>query len=136
MTQSDTTSDYDRARARVEKKHKSRSMREHQAAATTAGILYITGTVAGVLSKVVVIPPVRDAGDPFAAGAQHSGAECCAPAANGSPASRTGGITTTLLRTPATVPVMYRIPAVVAAAWCSRILRDLCFFSTRALARS
>jgi Domain of unknown function (DUF4386) len=74
MTQSDTTSDYDRARARVEKKHKSRSMREHQAAATTAGILYITGTVAGVLSKVVFIAPVRDAGDPFAAGAQHSGA--------------------------------------------------------------
>ena len=49
-------------------------MREHKAAATTAGILYITGTVAGVLSKVVVMPPVRDAGDPFAAGAQRSGA--------------------------------------------------------------
>jgi hypothetical protein len=49
-------------------------MREHEAAATTAGILYITGTVAGVLSKVVAIAPVRDAGDPFAYGAQHSGA--------------------------------------------------------------
>jgi len=49
-------------------------MREHKAAATTAGILYITGTVAGLLSKAVVIAPVRDAGDPFAAGAQHSGA--------------------------------------------------------------
>ncbi|MHB1490805.1 MAG: DUF4386 domain-containing protein, partial [Cellulomonas sp.] len=48
-------------------------MREHRAAATTAGILYIAGTVAGVLS-VVVIAPVRDAGDPLAAGAQHSGA--------------------------------------------------------------
>jgi len=48
-------------------------MREHKAAATTAGILYITGTVAGILSKVVSAP-VRDAGDPFAAGAQHSGA--------------------------------------------------------------
>ena len=74
MTQSGTTSDYNRARARVEKKHKSRGMREHQAAATTAGILYITGTVAGVLSKGVLIAPVRDADDPFAASAQHSGA--------------------------------------------------------------
>ena len=48
-------------------------MREHEAAATTAGILYITGTVAGVLSKVVSAP-VRDAGDPLAAAAGHSGA--------------------------------------------------------------
>jgi hypothetical protein len=48
-------------------------MREHKAAATTAGILYITGDVAGVLSKVVS-GPVRDAGDPFAYGSQHSGA--------------------------------------------------------------
>ena len=48
-------------------------MREHKAAATTAGILYITGTVAGVLSKVVSAP-VRDAGDPLAAAAEHSGA--------------------------------------------------------------
>ena len=48
-------------------------MREHKAAATTAGILYITGDVAGVLSMVVGAP-VRDAGDPFAYGAQHSGA--------------------------------------------------------------
>jgi len=49
-------------------------MREHRAAATTAGILYIIGTVAGVLSKVVAIAPVSGAGDPLAAGAQHSGA--------------------------------------------------------------
>ena len=48
-------------------------MREHKAAATTAGVLYITGTVAGVLSKVVSAP-VRDAGDPLAAAAEHSGA--------------------------------------------------------------
>lgn len=48
--------------------------REHRAAATTAGILYIIGTVAGVLSKVVLIAPVRDASDPFAAAEQHSGA--------------------------------------------------------------
>jgi len=46
-------------------------MREHKAAATTAGILYITGTVAGVLS-LVLSAPVRDAGDPFAAAAEHS----------------------------------------------------------------
>jgi hypothetical protein len=39
-------------------------MREHRAAATTAGILYITGTVAGVLS-VVVSAPLRDARDPW-----------------------------------------------------------------------
>lgn len=48
-------------------------MREHRAAATTAGILYITGTVAGILSKVVVYSPVRDADDPFAYVAKHSG---------------------------------------------------------------
>jgi hypothetical protein len=48
-------------------------MREHKTAATAAGILYITGTVAGVLSKVVSAP-VRDAGDPLAAAAQHSDA--------------------------------------------------------------
>ena len=47
-------------------------IREHKAAATTAGILYITGTVAGVLS-LVLSAPVRDAGDPFAAAAEHSG---------------------------------------------------------------
>jgi Domain of unknown function (DUF4386) len=49
-----------------------RSAREHRAAATTAGILYIIGTVAGVLS-MVVIAPVSDARDPFAYGAEHSG---------------------------------------------------------------
>jgi hypothetical protein len=49
-------------------------MREHKSAARTAGILYITGTVAGVLTKVVVMPPVSEADDPFAASAQHSGA--------------------------------------------------------------
>jgi len=48
-------------------------MREHRAAATTAGILYITGTVAGVLS-MLVITPVRDANDPLAAATEHSGA--------------------------------------------------------------
>jgi hypothetical protein len=48
-------------------------MRQHKAAATTAGVLYITGTVAGVLSKLVSAP-VRDAGDPLAAAAEHSSA--------------------------------------------------------------
>jgi hypothetical protein len=48
-------------------------IREYRTAATTAGILYIVGTVAGVLSKVVVIAPVSDAHDPLAAAAQHSG---------------------------------------------------------------
>ncbi|CAN5295541.1 hypothetical protein BH11ACT1_BH11ACT1_02880 [soil metagenome] len=49
-------------------------MREHTSAARTAGILYITGTVAGVLTKVVVMPPVSEASDPLAASAQHTGA--------------------------------------------------------------
>ena len=48
-------------------------MREHRAAATTAGILYFTGTVAGVFS-VVVSAPVRDARDPLAYAVEHSGA--------------------------------------------------------------
>src|SRR6476619_1191743 len=47
--------------------------REHRAAATTAGILYFTGTVAGVLS-VVVSAPLRDARDPLAYAVEHSGA--------------------------------------------------------------
>lgn len=50
------------------------SMREHRAAATTAGILYITGTVAGILSKAVAYFPVRNADDPLAYAAKHSGA--------------------------------------------------------------
>jgi hypothetical protein len=49
-----------------------RAVREHKAAATTAGILYIIGTVAGVLS-VAVSAPIRDAADPLAYGAEHSG---------------------------------------------------------------
>ena len=48
-------------------------MREHKTAATTAGVLYITGTVAGILSKVVGTP-VSGASDPLAAASQHSGA--------------------------------------------------------------
>jgi hypothetical protein len=49
-------------------------VREHRAAATTAGILYIIGTVAGVLSKTVAYFPVHDADDPLAYVAEHSGA--------------------------------------------------------------
>lgn len=48
-------------------------LREHKAAATTAGVLYVTGTVAGILS-LAAIAPVRDASDPLAAAAEHSGA--------------------------------------------------------------
>ena len=48
-----------------------RSAREHKTAATTAGILYIIGTVAGVLSTVVSAP-ARDAGNPLAYAAEHS----------------------------------------------------------------
>lgn len=49
-------------------------MREHRVAATTAGILYITGTVAGVVSVAVVSAPVRDARDPLGYAMEHSGA--------------------------------------------------------------
>ena len=49
-------------------------VREHRAAATTAGILYITGTVAGILSKAVTYVPVHDADDPLAYAAKHPGA--------------------------------------------------------------
>lgn len=48
--------------------------REHRAAATAAGILYIVGTVAGVLSKVIAYLPLQDADDPLAYAAHHSGA--------------------------------------------------------------
>ena len=48
-------------------------VREHRAAATTAGILYIIGTVAGVLSKTLTYFPVHDADDPLAYAADHSG---------------------------------------------------------------
>jgi hypothetical protein len=46
-------------------------IREHRAAATTAGVLYIIGTVAGVLAKVLVQMPVRDAPDPLAYAGAH-----------------------------------------------------------------
>jgi hypothetical protein len=49
-------------------------MREHRAAAITAGILYIIGTVAGILSKAVTYFPVHGADDPLAYAADHSGA--------------------------------------------------------------
>lgn len=49
-----------------------RRVRRDRTAATTAGILYIAGTVAGVLS-VVVGGPVRDASNPLAAAAEHPG---------------------------------------------------------------
>jgi hypothetical protein len=61
-----------RSECREESAMSTKVIREHKAAATTAGILYITGTVAGVLS-LVLSAPVRDASDPFAAAAEHSG---------------------------------------------------------------
>jgi len=48
-------------------------VREHRAAATTAGALYVIGTVAGILSKAVTTFPVRNADDPLAYAADHSG---------------------------------------------------------------
>ena len=59
---------------RVQGNSRSRStVREHRAAATAAGILYIIGTVAGILSKVLTYFPVRNADDPLAYAAKHSG---------------------------------------------------------------
>lgn len=49
------------------------SVREHRAAATIAGILFIIGTVAGILSKAVTLFPVRNADDPLAYAADHPG---------------------------------------------------------------
>ena len=48
-------------------------MREHKMAAVTAGTLYITGTVAGLASRVVTAP-VRGESDVLAAAAKHAGA--------------------------------------------------------------
>ncbi|MBI4939248.1 MAG: DUF4386 domain-containing protein [Actinobacteria bacterium] len=48
-------------------------MREHKATAVTAGVLYIVGTVSGVLCKVLVQGPVRDADDPLGYAAEHRG---------------------------------------------------------------
>jgi Domain of unknown function (DUF4386) len=45
--------------------------REHRTAATTAGVLYIIGTVAGIFSKVITYFPVHD---PLAYAAEHSDA--------------------------------------------------------------
>lgn len=50
-----------------------RIVREHRAAATTAGILYIIGTATGILSKAVTYFPVHNADDPLAYAANHSG---------------------------------------------------------------
>jgi len=48
--------------------------REHRTAATTAGVLYIVGTVAGILSKAITYFPVHDADDPLAYATEHSDA--------------------------------------------------------------
>ena len=48
------------------------ALREHRWAATTAGVLYIVGTVAGLLSFAVT-SPVSDAADPLAAASAHQG---------------------------------------------------------------
>lgn len=59
---------------RVQGDSRSRStVREHRTAATTAGVLFIIGTAAGILSKVLTYFPVHNADDPLAYAADHSG---------------------------------------------------------------
>jgi hypothetical protein len=48
-------------------------VRECRATAIAAGILFMTGTVAGILVKFVAYYPMHAAGDPFAYAAEHSG---------------------------------------------------------------
>ena len=52
-------------------KHRPR-VREHRGAATTAGVLYIIGTVSGFLS-LAVSSPVGDSADPLASASTHQG---------------------------------------------------------------
>ena len=59
---------------RSELSESSHRVREHRAAATTAGILYIIGTVAGILSKTITYFPVHGADDPLGYAARHSDA--------------------------------------------------------------
>ena len=47
-------------------------MREHKTAAVTAGVLYIIGTVSGVLTKFWVQGPIQEADDPLAYAAAHA----------------------------------------------------------------
>jgi uncharacterized membrane protein (Fun14 family) len=48
-------------------------VREHRAAATAAGILYIIGTASGILSKTVTYFPVHNADDPLGYADAHPG---------------------------------------------------------------
>lgn len=48
-------------------------LRQHRGAAITAGVLYIVGTIAGILSKVV-LATVSDAADPVASASTHQSA--------------------------------------------------------------
>src|SRR5687768_5699866 len=87
------------------------SVREHRAAATTAGILFIIGTVAGILSKAVAAFPVHNADGPLGYAADHSGA-----VATGALLVLVMGLSLAL-RSVVLFPVLRRVDEVLAAGY-------------------
>ena len=86
------------------------SVREHRAAATTAGVLFIIGTVAGILSKALTYFPVHNADDPLAYAADHSGS-----VATGALLVLVMGLSLALLAV-VLFPVLRRVDEVLATA--------------------
>ena len=86
-------------------------MREHRATATSAGILFIIGTVAGVLSKAVTAFPVHNADDPLGYAAAHD-----ARVATGALLVLIMGLSLALLAV-VLYPVLRRIDEVLATAY-------------------
>ncbi|HCB03852.1 MAG TPA: hypothetical protein DEQ43_06335 [Nocardioides bacterium] len=87
------------------------SVREHRAAATTAGVLFIIGTAAGILSKALTYFPVHNADDPLAYAADHSGR-----VATGALLVLVMGLSLALLAV-VLFPVLRRVDEVLATAY-------------------